>query len=121
MMPDEAIVVFVDKTDLWWLKFLRRGFRHCFVAIRFGDIWMALDGLSNHIEMTRLDLPDSFSLISWFSAEGYTAVSVKIKPSKPQCLWPAPVTCVELVKRILAIRKPFLLTPWQLYNHLKNQ
>lgn len=29
--PD-ALVVFSDNTDLWWLRWLKPGFRHCFIA-----------------------------------------------------------------------------------------
>ena len=50
-----ALVVFSDTTDLWWLKFLKSGFRHCFVIIKFSDLerdrWVALDPMLHHWQM----------------------------------------------------------------------
>lgn len=119
MMPDEVYVVFSDRTDLWWLKFLRHGFRHCFVILRFTDIWMVLDPLAHKTELMRIDVPDAFSLVAWLEGEGDRVVKVPLKASEMKVLPPALCSCVETVKRILGIRAPFVFTPWQLFTHLQ--
>jgi len=118
MMPDEILVVFSDHTDLWWLKHLRRGFRHCFILIRFADIWICLDALAHKTELMRIDIPDTVHLMKWLENQGETVVRYKIQPSLKKPLYPSLFTCVEAVKRTLGLRKPFILTPWQLYKFL---
>jgi len=119
MMPDEIFVVFTDQTDLWWLKFLRRGFRHCFIILRFADIWISMDALAHKTEVMRIDLPDGFNLPKWLESQGDLVVICPKHPAKPQALWPSIFSCVEAVKRVLGLREAFILTPWQLYKFLK--
>lgn len=118
-MPDEILVVFTDRTDVWWLKFLRRGFRHCFICIRFANQWIAVEPMLHRVEITRLDLPDSVNLQRWFEDEGDISVSLHpLDAPEAKPLTPAFITCVELVKRVLGLRRAFILTPYQLYTHL---
>ena len=79
MMPDEYYVVFSDHTDLWWLKFLRRGFRHCFVIIRLGDVWICADALAHKTEIMRLDIPDSFNVLQWLEEAGDIVVQTNVQ------------------------------------------
>lgn len=121
-MPDEIFVIFTDQTDMWWLKFLRRGFRHCFVLIRFADIWISVDGLANRTEIMRLDMPDLHNLLQCLESVGDRVL--KITPpiiAKPKMVFPSPYSCVENVKRILGMNKPWILTPWQLYKNLTSE
>ncbi len=119
MMPDEILVVFTDQTDLWWLKFLRRGFRHCFIILRFADVWISLDPLAHKTEIMRIDLPDGFDLRRWLESQGDLVLRFSGKSPELKPLWPCFFTCVEAVKRTLGVRNPFILTPWQLYRFLK--
>lgn len=118
MMPDEIHVVFTDQTDLWWLKFLRRGYRHCFVLIRFADIWITVDALAHKTEIMRIDLPDVFTLIGWMESQGDRVVRVPVIKGIDKPLLPSLFSCVESVKRVIGIRAPLVMTPWQLFNHL---
>lgn len=121
MMPDEILVVFTDQTDLWWLKFLRRGFRHCFVLIRFADIWISVDALAHKTEVMRIDLPDSINIRGWLESQGETVIAYPPRVTKETPLYPSFFSCVESVKRVLGLRKPCILTPWQLYKFLKTE
>lgn len=121
MMPDEILVVFSDQTDLWWLKILRRGFRHCFILMRFADVWISIDALAHKTEIMRIDIPDSFYLKQWLENQGETVVFVPLSRAKIKPLWPSIFSCVESVKRIMGIRKPFIMTPWQLYKFINHQ
>lgn len=121
-MPDEYLVVFTDHTDIRWLKILRRGFRHCFVLIRFADIWISIDPLMHKTDVMRLDIPDSISLKKWFEEQGDTVIEIKvISTTKPKPLPLAPFSCVEAVKRVLGIRQAYIFTPYQLYKFLKKK
>lgn len=121
MMPDEILVVFTDQTDLWWLTFLRRGFRHCFIIMRFADVWISVDALAHKTEIMRIELPDGFQLARWLESQGDTAVPCPLPTPQLKPLWPSIFSCVEAVKRTLGLRKPFIFTPWQLYRFLKIQ
>ena len=118
-MPDEILVVFTDQTDLWWLAFLRRGYRHCFLLIRFDNIWISVDALAHKTEIMRIDIPDSFSLIKWFESQGDSVVRCPTIQTKLKPLWPSAFSCVEAVKRVLGVQKFFIFTPWQLYKFLR--
>ena len=115
------MVVFIDHTECYWLRSLRRGFRHCFVALQHGPTWLVCDLLKSHMELTLLDLPDLFDLghttrtkvtMSWSEERGRlfrrTAMAL------------TPLTCVSVAKRLLAIRAAWVWTPWQLFSHLLN-
>lgn len=112
-----AVVVFAD-SSLRYLKALRPGFRHCMVALHDGGEWMLLDPLSNGLHLTKLgDLPPA-ELIQIFEDSGLIAVPVqRAAPRSRELPW-APFTCVETVKRALALRARGVLTPWQLYRRI---
>lgn len=113
-----ALVVFCDGTELAWLRLLKPGFRHVFVALRDGPHWVTLDPLSPHMEVVVQDLPPGFDLARWFRDRGLTVVeTVPDRSRRTPAPW-APFTCVEAVKRVLGLHAPFILTPWQLYRRL---
>lgn len=113
--PEEAWVVFSGEVDLWWLKMLKPGFRHCFVIARDEKNWIVLDPLSPHLELAVLPLPQDFDVPSWLRAQNLTVVDA---PIKRQYRKAAPVnwfSCVEVIKRFLGIHSRRIVTPWQLY------
>jgi hypothetical protein len=116
-----AIVVFVDHTECHWLQSLRRGFRHCFVALELGSSWLICDSLKSHMELALLDLPDSFDLARHYAEQGHRVLVGRVGTvvSRPT-LALSPLTCVSVAKRLLAIRAAWVWTPWQLFSHLLN-
>jgi len=111
-------VVFCDGTDLAWLRLLKPGFRHVFVALADAGRWLTLDPLSPHTELAIQPVDAAFDLAGWFRDRGLTVVETTLDRSRSR---PAPValfTCVEAVKRVLGLHAPFILTPYQLYRHL---
>jgi hypothetical protein len=114
-----VLVVFADHADCAWLTFLRSGFRHCFVALRAGSLWLACEPLKDRIELDALALPAGFDLAAFYAAQGHHVLEGRRPPPRPrQAFAPAPLTCVAVVKRLLGIRAPWVWTPWQLYAHL---
>jgi hypothetical protein len=117
--PPSALVVFADHADCAWLTFLRRGFRHCFVVLRVGSLWLACEPLKDRIELDALVLPPGFDLAAFYAAQGHHVLQGRRPPPRPrQPFAPAPLTCVTVVKRLLGIRAPWVWTPWQLFVHL---
>lgn len=119
LVPQQAWVVFSGQTDMAWLKWLRPGFRHCFVLLNDGRQWFSLDPLSNHMEVQVYNhLSGEFDLPGWLKKRGHKVVKAPVMRSHRK---PAPVmifTCVEAVKRVLGLHKARILTPWQLYKFL---
>jgi hypothetical protein len=114
-----AMVVFVDHTECFWLQSLRRGFRHCFVALEHGSAWLVCDSLKSHMELTLLDLPESFDLGKHYAKQGHHVLLGTTRSRVQQTAMAlSPLTCVGVAKRLLAIRATWVWTPWQLFSHL---
>ena len=94
---EKAYVIFTDNTDLWWLRLLKPGFRHCYLLLsgRGGRCWLLR------------------------CYENCLIFPVKIKNAPRKCAPPGFFTCVEMVKRVLGIHDFRVITPYQLYKKLK--
>ena len=116
--PTRALVVFTDGQDIWWLRLLRPGFRHVLVALHRSGHWIIVNPLAH---VTRLDLVADRSgvdLAGWFRAQGHTVVETMTRrPPRREAPW-SPMTCVEVVKRLLGLHARWMLTPHALYRHL---
>jgi hypothetical protein len=114
----DALVVFVDDCSLKSLRFLRRGFRHCFVVVRTRTGWVICDPLSHRTDLAFVEGCNAAELTRWYRDHGLRVIATRIRPAP---LRPAPIrpyTCVEAVKRVLGMHAPWILTPWQLYRRL---
>lgn len=116
--PVSIWVVFSDETDIRMLKFLRKGFRHCFVIMLQDERWMLIDPRSNMTDIRLLPHPAHFNFPRYFTQAGKIVVKAQIKPA-PQKIAPIfPLSCVETVKRVLGIHRRFLITPYHLHQYL---
>jgi hypothetical protein len=114
-----VLVVFADHAGCPWLRPLRRGFRHCFVVLRAGPVWLACEPLKDRIELDALQLCADFDLAAFYRAQGHRVlVGERDSPRARRRFALAPLTCVTVVKRLLGIDAPWVWTPWQLYAHL---
>ncbi len=126
MMPISraAYVVFSDDASLFWLRLLQPGFRHCAVILPTHDRprdWTIIDPLSHHLLVDAISVPDGQSdLPEQLRQAGHTlvAVSLSLPPKRPAPIMP--LSCVEIVKRLLGIHSRCILTPYQLYRFLTN-
>lgn len=118
--PQDIWVAFTGKTELWWLGFLKPGFRHCFALIRTDRHWLIVEPLADRLDITLTEIDSSFDLPGWFREQGMVLVAASSvpRPARPRCAPIAPFTCVETVKRLLGLRQRWLLTPYQLFRHL---
>lgn len=120
MGESKAYVVFSGKTELFWVRLLKRGFKHCYILINDGDHWISLDPLASHTELTVHALPAEFDLPEWIRGQGQIVMQARIRERSTA----APlglVSCVEVIKRMLGIHNILIVTPWQLYLHLLSQ
>lgn len=110
-----VVVVFADQTGLWWLRILKPGFRHCFAYISTAEGWIALDPLSNQLQLAHHAHPPMADLAAMLRRAGWPALTIALQPAPLRPLPPAVFTCVEVVKRIIGINNLFICTPWQLF------
>ena len=115
----QIIVAFSGRTDLWWLRFLKKGFRHCFVCIDDGERWVALDPLAHRMEIGILPMSSDFDLKEWLEGQGFTVAAAQVDREATKPAPVMPYSCVEAIKRVLGIRARSVVTPWGLYRFLK--
>ena len=113
-----ALVVFSGRADLPWLRLLKRGFRHCFVLVDFGERWIMVDPMSHYTAIEVCPGMAAVDLAEELLRHGLTVVPARTARPEPRPAPWRPYTCVEGVIRILGIRAPWVLTPRQLYRHL---
>lgn len=116
-----ALVVFAGHAGVWWLRWLRPGFRHCFAAVDDGAQWLTIDPLLHRLEIRASGLPSAFDLAAEYRR--MNLIVLVIGPP-PVVLRTAPFgifSCVETVKRVLGLRARWVFTPWQLYRFLERR
>jgi hypothetical protein len=117
-VSQEAWVVFCDAPGVPWLRFLRPPFRHCFVILKGPQAWISVDPLIRGIEVKGHSLRAYPNLPQMLKDQGLVVVKTQTftKPSYP-CSW-GMFSCVSLVKRVLGLSAPGVLTPYRLYRRL---
>ncbi len=109
-----ALVVFSGSTGVRWLRWLKPGYRHCFVAVDDGIEWLTVDPLLHRLEIRASGLPSAFDLAAEYRRLALDVIDV-VPAAVPVRRAPLGLfTCVETVKRLLGIRARWVLTPWQL-------
>ena len=115
----EALVVFEDRSDASLLRLLRPGFRHCFCLTGTGRRWTLCDPLKSRLALAAVDGADALELATHLGGAGrrilHGPVAADAAASWPQA---RPITCVEIVKRLVGVRAPGVVTPHQLYRRL---
>lgn len=117
----QAYVAFGGQADLPWLKLLKPGYRHCFVVLEATGCWVLYEPLSHRTEITVIPAQPNFDPAVWLRHFDYRVVPVMIDPPRKTAAPWGPFTCVEAVKRVLGVRARFILTPWRLYEFLREQ
>ncbi|MBP2313382.1 hypothetical protein [Azospirillum soli] len=113
-----AWVVFRGDAELWWLRLLKPGFRHCLALLNDGRRWVMVDPLATFMDVAVLDVAPGWDLPGWFRGQGMEVVAAPVRRGLTRPAPWGPFTCVEAVKRVLGLHAPFVVTPWQLYRRL---
>lgn len=113
-----ALVVFCGGSGVWWLRFLKRGYRHCFLVLDDGEHRLVLDPLSHVTEVALHPAASTPDPAAFYREQGHAVVETFLRAPPLRALPWRPFTCVEAVKRVLGIHAGGVLTPWQLFRFL---
>ena len=102
--------VFTPNRDHWWTRFMHPEYQHCYLIKADNGRWIVYGKCMNGLELETID---DFSIPS----NGMIVVKAKADDSTRGLLMFN--TCVGHIKQALGIRNPFILTPYQLYKHLR--
>ena len=115
----KALVCFHDHGAYWFSKYLKWGFRHAFVCVLDQrGYWIRIDGMKG-MPSFEVMAGEGADLAGYLRREhGFTVIEVEVErlPRQP---FPMLGSCVGLVKAVLSIRAPWVLTPYQLYRYLR--
>jgi hypothetical protein len=115
----EAIVVFEDRADSLVLRCLRPGFRHCFCLLGENRRWTLCDPLKSQLAVAIVEDVSLAELRQLLEAPRRRLLYGTVLEGRGEggslCRL---LTCVEIVKRLLGITAPHILTPHQLYRML---
>jgi hypothetical protein len=118
----EAWVAFADHARpcgyLWWLRWLKPGFRHCFVLLGGARHWVVIDPTAAFTDVGVWDRAAAPDLPRRLARLGLVLAPAPLRRDAIRPAAWAPFTCVEAVKRTLGLRAPWAMTPWGLYRHL---
>lgn len=118
----EWFLVFEHGTERhWWTRFLRDGFHHVYALRWDGFNWIRFDpGLGfTDVEILPHPTPDVAGIVSTDCC-AILRVTKWRERARYRVPWVlTPWTCVEQCKALLGIRAPHVLTPYQLFRHLR--
>ncbi len=112
-----AVVIF-GSSRLSYLQILKPGYQHCMIATQDVGQWHLMDPLSNGLAVVALGPANVEDIVGSFQAQGFDAVPVQRRAPIAREMPIAPFTCVEAVKRALGLHARWVVTPWQLRQHL---
>ncbi len=111
-----AVAVFHDVGGGRLRPVLRPGFRHCFCAVRSGAYWIVVDGRQG-LPAIEVVAGAETDLAAFYRGLGYAVAEIAAPAGPPRHAF-ALATCVGVAKRVLGVRAPLALTPYQLWKHL---
>lgn len=112
----KALVVFQDEGRHWLSPLLQRGFRHVSVVVSDGTFWIGVDP---RLGVPRIEVVAAieYDLAANYREDGLTVVETETVNREP--VWPFALSnCVSVVKCVLGINAPFVVTPLALYRRL---
>ena len=114
----KALIGFGGEPTLWFMRFLKKGFYHCIVALGNEDEWVVIDPL---LHFTDLIVIKDSDIRSFFKKRGYRFVETELVEPKCIRLRVMPYTCVETVKRFIGVENASIFTPFQLFCYLNKK
>ena len=118
-----ALVMFCDSSSLWWLRFLKSGYRHCFIALPMDNHWVVYEPLLNRTEITLIPHMTQHEVEQGFKSMGCVVIPAPMQKSpsfSQRGIW-RPYTCVEAIRRVLGIPSKTVWTPYQLFMYLNQK
>lgn len=112
-----AYVVFCDENSKWWLRWLKPGFRHCFIIIKTSGKFIAIEPLFSCIEFDIIG-EEEIELDKFLRSKGHTVVEFQIHRNLNKMFPISIYSCVTICKAYLGIRNQLISTPYQLYRYM---
>lgn len=104
----QAVVVFDAECKSWYSRFLHKHVNHCYLCVADRGKWLTVEPTQKGLNVHHgEDLP-----------KGTLYCKVSLNNINWRPFFPS---CVGLVKHMCGINKPFIFTPWQLYNYLRGR
>ena len=113
----DAIVVFHDRGTGFLSRFLKPGFKHCFVVVRNGNYWIVVDG-GVGVPQIEVVAPGDFDFATYCRDQDFAVIETEQRDTVPRSPFVL-ANCVGFTKAVLCIRAPFAVTPYRLYKHLR--
>ena len=115
---ERAVVGFGGTPTLWWMRFLKKGFYHCIVALGRQNEWLIIDPL---LHFTDAIMIRNVDIKRFFKKHGYRFIEVSLNEPDYKRLRVMPYTCVETVKRFIGVEKALIFTPYGLFCYLNKK
>ncbi|MDY0029498.1 MAG: hypothetical protein RBR86_06100 [Pseudobdellovibrionaceae bacterium] len=87
--------------------------------MKLGERWVAIDPMLHHWDVSLPDIDAAFDLRTWLEDQGYRVIETQILTPERQYFPPLFLSCVEVVKRVIGMQNPLIITPYQLYRYFK--
>ena len=113
-----VIVGFQASVRVACLKWLKKGFRHCFAYQQTDSGWVLCDPLGAGFLLRSAPALPPRALLCAVAAIGASAVAIDGMGGNRRMPWLRPITCVEICKRLAGRRSAWLFTPYQLFRDL---
>ena len=113
----DAVVVFSGDSKHPLAKWLRPDFQHCFVVVRDDKgPWLLVDPAAGVPRLSVIGLND-FDVVGFYRKMGLTVVETT-RSDEPFYLPLTVANCVGMVKVVIGLRAPLIVTPYALYRRL---
>ena len=116
-------VVFTQGIPQWYDWFFPRGYAHTYLLIWDEFCWIVLHPTTGITEVHLIGMPEFSHPDNWLQDPDATVVEAELEWDEgmrnPWIL--TPMTCVEVVKSALGVRRFWLLTPRQLEAYLRRR
>lgn len=113
----DAVVVFTGDGSHRLAPLLKPGFRHCFAVVRDPKgPWILVDPARGVPRLSVIGLED-FDVARFYRDMGLTAVETARADAPLYFPWTT-ATCVGMVKAVIGLRAPLVVTPYGLYRRL---
>lgn len=112
-----AIIIFTA-ADRWFLKALKPGYEHCIILYPVSTGYIMIEPMLNGMELREVKREAVAHLLDLAGKEQCSILASRINQRGTKLSVPSFFSCVEVAKRLLNIQAFWVITPYQLHNHL---
>jgi hypothetical protein len=103
----------------WLMHWQHPTIRHCFAIVVADDLLLSIDGINGVLDNTCVGAAKDLEYMQEFFSKSCGWIVVPFTADRVPVMWPMCwATCVGMVKLMLSLNKPLILTPYQLFRYL---